>query len=347
MTTTDVYIDASVVAGGDGTIGDPYGGIVEWEANDAKTIDLADTHHAHFTGGQDLLTATVTINGYTVNGHLIMDGDATSGSFNTSDYYIDTTSSIWLVQLQDGGITSAGLCEFRNMQFRFATTSSTNALKTIMMNQDGWYLIDGCWFDGTDINASSLNDPAIEVNDAQIRLTVTNTVFQGYNNSSSKAMHIVASTDVYLYNNLFYDCDTGINSSSNPSGTFNVVNNIVVNCATDTNFTSAPDVQDYNCSDASFGTNHIDASPGTEADDWDDMFTDRGAGDFSIKDTSSVQYRAGLTTASDSIVPTIDVIGNTFDTGAFLHDVGPFAFVTAASGWSSRSCGCSRHSRHQ
>ncbi len=124
-----------------------------------------------------------------------------------------------------------------------------------------------------------------------------------------------------MYNGTVRGCDlNGIRAT----GTGKVVNCAIFDNADDTLLVTV--TGNFLATDDGDGSNPVDISPGgTEADDWNDAFTDYTSGNFTVKNIDSVLYQAGLDQSSDSEVPSEDIAGNSRTDG--LESIGAWEFL--------------------
>jgi len=323
------YVNCSS-AGGNGTTNNEsgadaaYASLSAWEA--AEETDLVtdgDTHKVYCDDGSSHAadTTAVTIDGWTTDSDndITIEGDNTTGKWDTNYYRIDTTgavtplscdsvfitvNNIQLGSTNTSGTTRHGLAFWyrgdmtaNNVVIKLNTTNVGNGVY-ILNNSSGTqsYTLNNCIIYNVGENATNgiridnLNNDTVALNNCTI---------SGYTNGVAEDI-----------------TDTGF--------TLNVYNSAVFNNTDDfkgNNFSSI----DYCASDDGDGTNAVDISPNaTESDDWANAFTNYVNGDFSVKDTSSVLYNAGTTIASvtDDIIGTSRPQSTDYDIGAFEYQSG-------------------------
>ncbi|KKK60036.1 hypothetical protein LCGC14_3028370, partial [marine sediment metagenome] len=158
-------------------------------------------------------------------------------------------------------------------------------------------------------------------------LTVKNCALSG--DTGNNGVHI--GTDITnIYNTIIQGFNDGVKTSA--GATANSTNCAVFDSGNDFDIAVGTQNIDFCASDDGDGTNSVDISPGgTEADDWNNAFTDYANGDFSVKDTSSVLYNAGTDLSGSGV--TDDIIDTARpQPGGGSYDIGAFELVQAAAG---------------
>jgi len=149
---------------------------------------------------------------------------------------------------------------------------------------------------------------------------LTNSVVVGASTSTSNNWGVTqgSSDAMYIYNCTISNNQTGVVRTS---GTLTVTNCAVFNNEDD--FWGSSTTIDYCASDDGDGDHAVNISPGaTEATDWAAAFTDYANGDFSVKDTDSALYGAGIVqtgVTTDIIGTSRGKVGNACDIGAFEY----------------------------
>lgn len=325
----------------DGSADSAYISISAWEAGEeTNLVTDGDTHVCRVSrgssGGDD--TAAVTVQTWTTDAtHTItIEG-------NKSDGYGFNDTGVWDTSFYVFNANTSGphfsvfeqYVYFDGIQFEFSRTTSNRAVFYTNSGNCDYQFWENCIF--KDASASGTSHYGIWLpNSGTIGVSIKNCLFYDFDSTGSSAMNIGAD-ETYVYNNLLYNCTTGITIHSNAGSgdVLNFKNNIIVNCGTDLSDSSsgATVTFDYNATDDPAsgtgdprGTNGVDMNDNSGSE-WDDAFTDRGSEDFTIK-SGGPTVNVGVANATDSEVPTTDYLGNS-RVGA--TDIGPFELQTAAA----------------
>lgn len=295
--------------------------------------------------------------------HLDVQITASDGNWNTADttavtfngWTCDFASNeyIDIITLDDGARNNFTDGKYSTTAYRIEVTGATSVIN--ILNQTTNF---SAVFDGLQLQKTSTTNSIFLVDSQSVteRLDVLNCFLD--QQTGANALYFIDSTGTYNIKNCiantgsgaagqpvwirgiggnynFYNCTFDGNGNSvacfenDSTGTVVVKNCIAFNSADDWQFNQAV-TTDYNSSDDGDGgdANHVDLSPGgTEADDWNDAFTDYSNGDYRVKDTGSVLYHAGLDQTSDANIPSTDIAGTTRPAGANPVSIGAFEFV--------------------
>jgi len=305
MALIEKYIDGLASPGGAGTEGDPYGGWIEWEANEGTNLVTDGNTHVVYVKNEDIETNSLLINGFTDDathyvtikawpGHEVNGSYATGGAFKTSVASRAILNYAEFLRMEDIRVESidtgsgqllqqvwAGSKDIRHDRCVFVTAQSGNMLVG-SSNQTGSVLFRNCILDATNLIDTSLDTGK----------------YYFYNNTMFGRTIVRAVGDVVSKNNLI--------DAANAYLVY------VGSTLTGTNNTHSESDQ----SDYSSGTGNIFSQTFT--------YTNAAANDYSLAsgDTGAIDKGTGLT--SDSAWPfSIDITsaarGATWDCGAFEY----------------------------
>ncbi len=269
---------------------------------------LVVTIDGDWSGTED--TTSVVIDGYTTDPTRYIKiftavAARHSGVYNTDYYRIVRSVGDFPLDIRDDYVWVDGI----QIQYTVATETTTY----------------GLYVNGT---ASGAN--AIDISNTIIKGVISNTVLP-YGMRVFDINAIIRMWNCILYgfpkfgirsnaaSQAMYNCT--ISDATSGDG-FDCNNGTLTNCAI---FNNLVDIDggsaDYCATDDLDGTNAVNISPGgTEADDWNDAFTDYANGDFSVKDDSSVLDDAGTDNPGSGLYSD-DIAGNSrvsaWDIGAF------------------------------
>lgn len=273
-----------------------------------------------------------TVNGYTTDatryiniytptgGTQSINSQRHSGILSTSRYLLlmsDWTTPVLV-------ISDASRVHITGLQLRYGVTSYDVANPiTNITGESPDITYDSCIICCTSSNNTRCIGAQIG---AAATVRFSNSIIYGtyladdYGNSAIKEYY--QSATITLYNCTISDNHIGVGRRSSTM--------TIVNCAI---FNNMYDVESgatvtYTASDDTIsGTGNVNISPGaTETTDWASAFTDYANGDFSIKDTDSVLYDAGIVQSG----VTTDIIGTSRGSVGGACDIGAFEYVAAA-----------------
>jgi hypothetical protein len=251
----------------------------------------------------------------------------TDGKWSTSHYRLSSSSStIALLIDNDANADAYFEADFIGLQ-----VENTGGGLAAQVRDNAWHKtikFKACHFRGTTANEvlqlmdnGSAQVPAHD----NAEVWFINTILE--NSLSTNDDEIVRATSAWTATAYFYNCTVvggGLEGLDVDAGTISVKNTAAFNNDGTDVLVLGGATADYNASDVSFGTNWVDISPGAEVDGWNAAVTDYANGDYRVKDTSSVLYRAGLDQNSDINVPSVDIAGNARPTGSSPVSIGAF-----------------------
>lgn len=327
------YVNTASTAGGDGTTNATsganraYASLAAWNTAEAKDLVTADqTHTVICSGGQETLTTGISMSSWVTDATrfvTIKSDETRSPSTYADGYRLYTTSAINM-------LTLASYTILKNIRMQQENTSGSVQAISNVSSAVG-VVIDSCWIRKT----TSAGWWAAVFASANTSRTVKNCILQGAGGTSygvNQAYVAGAVTNVFNCTITGFTGGAGLVRSG--TTTFVVRNCAIFNNAADRSGDNVPtDIQYTASDDAITGTGNRDISPGAvESDDWNLAFVNYAAGDFRIKDSSSVLYNAGTDLSASGV--TYDFLGtarpqfSTYDIGAFeLLPVG--AIITA------------------
>ena len=172
MAVIETYVDGDAIPGGAGTSGDPYGGWIEWEANEGTNLIIDGDTHIVYVKNEDVETASLLINGFTDDathyvtikawpGHEVNGSYTTGGAFKTSvasrailnyaeflrmeDVRVESTSAGYNQLLQQVWV---GATDIRHDRCVFVTSQADPILKS-GGNYGGTVLFRKCIMDSS------------------------------------------------------------------------------------------------------------------------------------------------------------------------------------------------------
>ena len=260
-------------------------------------------------------TTNVTYNGWTLSATYYL----TVKTIGTArpDYSAGFDSTAYVCAKITLGASNTMHCHFDGIQM--------NVAGTCLLMSDPIVNVEfgNCWFKATGDTANNIW--VTSTSTATIR--IWNSVIE---NGTHGVKYSAATMSMYMYHCIVTNTsDDAIETDNND---LFPINSISFNNVDDWRDPFPSGYPNYCASDDNdAGSNGIDISPGaTEADDWADAFTDYSNGDFSILDTDSVLYNAGL----DLGTYFTDLTGNTDPLGTDIcgetrttWDVGAYAWV--------------------
>lgn len=343
-----VYIDTdSSTCPGDGSTGDPYCSLSEWETNAAINIPavLGDgfNHYAHFKGVTNADTTKTTISGSWVtdaNNRIVLMTDTasttpdenwdtggrnTGATYSTSHYRLEITAAAnndTSLLLNDGFIDVIGL------QFKMTNASSYTGTKQLSYSfgSDTDHVIAYNRFTAGDLGSAT--HTAFYVVDANFTGEIYNNVFEQIEDSGggSRAAHVycdTTGTGCEFQNNTFANVDDGIYRQGGLAYLSNNLFFAVVDPCSGT-ISGGQDNAITNASDADCPSTGLETSVSTtDAVDLTDC--DNDPADCSVVDGSTKVEDTGATDPY-SMGFTDDVIGvsrstyTPWDIGAFEED---------------------------
>ncbi len=325
------YINTDSSTGGNGTTNDTtganraYASMSSWEqAEQADLVSDGDIHQVNISapsGTVDTSSGGSVISGWTTgaSNYIEMIGDRTNESVWDTNIYVrrrTNGSAHGALRIMENYV------RIKNLQFEADLSGADSVIRFHADSGAVDYRLEKCYLRSY-LTPTSIDNRCLHANGGDSGDTyVWNCIMDG--GANAPIMAVIDGSfggALHIRSSIFTRGNNGIWRNT---GTVNAKNCIIFNTDDDIQYTVSP--LDYCASDDNEGTNSIDISPGaTEADDWNDAFTDYSNGDFTIKDTSSVLYNAGLDTSGESapLDFTDDFIGTTrpqvssWDVGAF------------------------------
>jgi hypothetical protein len=266
-------------------------------------------------------TTAVTVDGYTADATRYINiftptGDTQSinrqrhsGVWSGSRYRIETTSN---------GLTiSDNYTRVIGIQVQITRTSSL--AYGIQFTGGNYGRAVGCIIKGVLSGTASAYGIHI-VNDSDDSCYLFSNVILDFVNGTNACRGInygdASATDALIYNNTVVNCYSGVYFSTSATAIY-VINNLCFGC-TDA-FRGASTNASYNISD----TETFGANSATTAQDVSALFTNYAGGDFSIKDTNSDLYDAGIVQTG----VLVDILGNSRGIVGAACDIGAFEYV--------------------
>jgi len=302
--------------GGDGTTtaltgaNAAYASLNAWEAaEETDLVTAGNIHVVNCAGSTADTIATITLGWVTGESNYIeINGDHSTGIYSTSYYRLEAAPV-------ETGVLILGQAYIRinNLQIYHNGGSPANEASAIRV-------IDDLVTSDMRVKSSILRGGryTFRIEGVCESFLIENSII--YEGTTGGCATTHSSSNLELNNVVI--TDYGTNGLFEYAGTITANNCAVFNGADDFNSVSTID---YCASDDGDGTNAVDISPGaTEADDWNDAFTDYANGDFSVKNSSSVLYDA----ASATYAPADDIIGTERPQGS-ADDIGAFELSSA------------------
>lgn len=325
------YVDPNS-AGGNGTTTDlaganaAYASLSAWEA--AEDTDLTDgggdwMHvYCRTNGATTVDTAYVLILGWVTAAanYILIEthaDDKHSGVWDETKYYLhnnDSASSIIIIQTD--------YVRINGLQIKVTATGANNrfGINVQIVAAGGYIKVEKCILKGVDSSTGAVL--GITCSDVDADLDVFNCIVYDFINGEDTSHYGIRTTFVdvlNIFNCTVYNCYYGIATT----GTLDTVkNSVVFNCTDD--FLGVTTV-DYCASDDNEGTNAQDLNENAGGE-WAAAFTNYAAGNFSVKDASSLLYNNG--TDLSGVGVTDDIIG-TARPQAITYDIGAFEYVAA------------------
>jgi hypothetical protein len=323
MAATNKYVDANLATGShDGSDWtNAYASLSLAEAGLQKDLDTANEQMTIWCRSTDdsADTTAVDIDGWTtsVDDYLTIqaaDGDqAIASSYSTSRYRLEVTDTNAISINED-------FLRIRGLQIKsiYSATASKGGIKWITVGASAVIHISGCRI----VNPTAGAADYICISPNEGTCYIYNCIIQG---GDERNIYVSTAT-VYIYNCTIY---TGAWSGiEQASGTVTVKNTAIFNTADDFSGTITCD---YCASDDANATTYTNGQDFTaEATDWDAIWNDRAAGDFTLKNYTTAPCCVGkgtdlTATGLPDITSDIDSrsrVGVTWDIGAYQYTLG-------------------------
>lgn len=205
--------------------------------------------------------------------------------------------------------------EVWNIQVHKAPTSGAACMRIEGGGYHGTIRFNGCYFKEENSSVTCYNR-----DDSQADVILQNCIMDGFKmgydmEGSYGFYHLDTDGRSYLYNCTIFGMLTNGIQTSNMNLKVDVYNTVLFNnFGNDWGGSTHEDHVSNNASDNGNAddANHVDMSPGTEADGWNTCFPEYRSSfpDVTVKDTNSYLYRAGLPRTADPFIPAEDIAGN-------------------------------------
>jgi hypothetical protein len=338
-TTVTRYVDTAATIGGDGQSQAhsndaqghrAYKSLSEWEAGEQKDLVTADEIHEVYCAGSSRDTIACTVAGWNDTGpsnYVLIAGDPAAPDNDGANPNEAFSEQHYRIGGIDGHALTMSINSWRMQDFQIDHQSPTNgraALRIVSINPSNGTVDMKLWRSRIRWNAAETiaNHDAIQANDPDIVLDIRNCVVEWDRGGSAEAAALF-DCNVTVFNSVFTGADQGIQINGGTAA--------ITNCALfdndddffDNSGGTASITIDHCASDDGDGADAVDISPGaSEADGWNDAFTDYANGDYSIRNAASVLADAG--TAGG---PAADILGDAYGTA----DIGAFAWQLSAA----------------
>ena len=309
MATVTRFVDAASTAGGNGTTDSivatdanrAYVSINEWntqEADDISTGTGSDTQHVVNCGGTTAQTVgDAQLTGWTtdVTGFFTINGNNTSGAYNTSAFRIEYTTSANYREFFNNGENYSVINDIQGI----LTSSDLTGRGIASASLDG-ASINRCIVKGV-LTGTTGGATGIQMRNNNVACSVFACLCYDFDNDSGQGFSISSdtATDVLLYNNTAENCVTGFNRGYDD---LTARNNLAQNCTTPF---STP-------GSGWTGATHNAAEsgvPGTSTQTGTVSFADLGGEDYQPVAEDTVTFENGVDLSG---VFTTDLAGNTF-----------------------------------
>ena len=241
---------------------------------------------------------------------------SSDGSWDTTAYYL-TNGASYCIRI-DNDTNSSNFLDIDFDGIQLAPSSTARGFQTYSGSYDNLVSFE---YGYINCNQEGGTSYPLQSSSATIELRVKNCIIEGGNYSYVEN----TTDDVFMINNTITEGARGIRDLDGSVVT--LINNAVFNTADD-DITGTFLVENYNASDDLGGSNPVDL--GDAVASWNAAFTNYAAGDFSLKDTNSVLYHAGLDPNSESEIPSDDIAGNERPTGGNAVSIGAYEWAEEA-----------------